>query len=245
MSRLFCIAFMFAAACGPTTRSGDSVPSGPCDPGDTVSCYNGQDGTKGVGPCQEGKSTCDPSGAWGPCTGEVVPAGESCSDGVDNNCNGTVDEDEDRDGDGITTCGGDCCDSTECSAPALVNAGAFDAPGNMVDDDCDGMIDNTQLLCDQGIASNSGNAMDYARAMELCQTTTMADKKWGVIEATLTLANGMGSPATRSYAVRPKFGTNVMPRGGASMTSRPTVTSCRMRRGVLVPMAATRWTPSC
>ena len=54
-----------------------------------------------------------------------------------------VDEDVDADGDGFTTCGGDCCDSTECANPALVNPGAFDVPGNGVDDDCDGMVDNT------------------------------------------------------------------------------------------------------
>jgi Putative metal-binding motif len=219
MSRLMCIAFMFAAACGPSTRNGgdDGIPSGPCDPGDTVSCYTGQDGTKGVGPCHQGKSTCDPSGTWGPCDGEVKPTGETCTDGVDNNCNGAVDEDEDRDGDGITTCNGDCCDSTECSQPALVNAGAFDAAGNQVDDDCNGVIDDAVPLCDQGIASATGNAMDYARAIDLCQTTTMAEKKWGVIEAKLTLADGNGTPAAKATSVRPRFGTNVIPRGGSSM----------------------------
>ena len=219
MSRLLCIAFMFvAAACGPTrTEGGDDDPNGPCDPGDTMTCYTGQDGTKGVGPCKEGKRTCDPGGTWGQCIGEVVPAAETCTDGVDNNCNGSVDENEDKDGDGITTCAGDCCDSTECSAPALVNAGAFDAPGNNVDDDCDGMVDNTQLLCDNGMPSGSTNAMDYAKAIELCQTTTMTDKKWGVIDAKFTLADGTGVPATKAASIRPKFGTNVMPKGGVSM----------------------------
>jgi hypothetical protein len=206
------------AACGPEVRtSNDDDPNAPCDPGDTMVCYTGQDGTKGVGPCKEGKRTCDQAGTWSACIGEVVPSGEACTDGVDNNCNGAVDEDEDRDGDGITTCAGDCCDSTECSDPKLVNAGAFDAPGNMVDDDCDGNVDNTQLLCDQGLASGSTAALDYAKAMELCQTTTTGEKKWGVLSAQLTLADGAGAPATKAHSIRPSFGTNVMPKGGVSM----------------------------
>ncbi|HLL21420.1 MAG TPA: choice-of-anchor L domain-containing protein [Kofleriaceae bacterium] len=147
----------------------------------------------------------------------MVPTTEACTDGVDNNCNGAVDEDEDKDGDGVTTCAGDCCDSTECSNPVLVNSGAFDAPGNMVDDDCDGMVDNTQLLCDQGLSSSPPSAMDYAKAIELCQTTTPTAKKWGVIEAKLTLADGNGTPATKASSIRPRFGTNVLPKGGVSM----------------------------
>lgn len=219
MSRLFAVWTVFMiAACGPETRnSGDVDPNAPCNPGDVVDCYTGQDGTEGVGPCKGGKRTCQAGGTWSQCEGEVAPAGETCGDGVDNNCNGRVDEDEDRDGDGITTCQGDCCDSTECSDPALVNAGAFDAPGNSVDDDCDGMVDNTQLLCDTGLASGSPTPMDYAKAIELCQTTTMAEKKWGVIDAKLTLADGTGAPASKAHAIRPKFGTAVLPKGGASM----------------------------
>ena len=213
---VLCIAFI-VAACGPSTRDGGDDTTSSCDPGDTRSCYSGQDGTEGVGPCKGGKTTCDPSGVWGPCMNEVVPTGENCADGVDNNCNGATDEDEDKDGDGITTCAGDCCDSTECSDPKLVNVGAFDAPGNMVDDDCDGAIDNTALLCDQGLNSASTAPIDYAKAMDLCQSTTATDKKWGVISATLTLANGSGAPAAKAHAIRPKFGTNVLPKGGTAM----------------------------
>src|SRR6185503_15156379 len=68
-----------------------------------------------------------------------------------------------------------------------------------------------------GMPSGSTNAMDYAKAIELCQTTTMTDKKWGVIDAKFTLADGSGVPATKAASIRPKFGTNVMPKGGVSM----------------------------
>src|SRR5262245_61298936 len=143
MSRSFVIALCVIAACGPDRSRGDDDPNGPCDPGDTSACYDGEAGTAGVGPCRQGTRTCSREGVWGGCMGQVVRLAENCSDAVDNNCNGMTDEDVDLDGDGFTTCGGDCCDSTECSDPNLVNAGAFDAPGNTLDDDCDGTVDNT------------------------------------------------------------------------------------------------------
>lgn len=194
-----------------------SCGSGSCSPGDTADCYDGLASTEGVGPCKGGTKTCTSSGIWGQCQGQVLPASEVCGNGVDDNCNGKVDEDEDADGDGYTTCGGDCCDSTECSDPKDVNPGAFDAPGNNFDDDCDGIVDNSVAVCDQGLASDSSNAMDFAKAIDLCQTTTMADKKWGVISAKFSYPDDTGSPKAESHAIRPKFGSGVNPQGGLSL----------------------------
>jgi len=210
-------------ACGPTSRSGACTDSancdmGPCDPGTTRTCYTGAMGTEGVGPCTGGNQTCGMSGIWEDCVGQVVPAPENCGDHIDNNCNGMTDEDVDADGDGYTSCGGDCCDDPSiCSDPALVNPGAFEVPGNGVDDNCDGMIDNSIPLCDTGLASNSSMAGDYAKAIDICQTATMAGSQWGVISATLTLADGSGVPNPSSYSIRPKFGSQTMPQAGGSM----------------------------
>jgi hypothetical protein len=61
-----------------------------CAPGDTRMCYDGPAGTEGVGTCQGGTQTCALGAngpAWGPCTGEVLPAPNNPCDGLDHLCN--------------------------------------------------------------------------------------------------------------------------------------------------------------
>jgi hypothetical protein len=62
-----------------------------CNAGDVISCYTGTANTAGVGACKPGFKVCDNSGNYGACTGQIVPAAE-VADGIDNNCNGQVDE---------------------------------------------------------------------------------------------------------------------------------------------------------
>jgi MYXO-CTERM domain-containing protein len=57
-------------------------------------------------------------------------------DGLDNDCDGSIDEGFDDDGDGVRTCDGDCDDSDASTAP-----GADDLCDG-VDNDCDGIVDN-------------------------------------------------------------------------------------------------------
>jgi hypothetical protein len=59
--------------------------------------------------------------------------------------------------------------------------------------------------------------MDYAKAIDICQTATDTDRKWGVIDAKVTLADGTGVPDKEGYAIRPKFGTNTIPQGGVNL----------------------------
>ncbi|CAN92604.1 hypothetical protein predicted by Glimmer/Critica [Sorangium cellulosum So ce56] len=204
----------------------DEAERGPCScaPGDTRVCYEGPPGTEGVAPCAPGVSTCRPSGlSWGPCLHQVLPALDVCADGVDNDCDGTVDNPPDQDGDGWTICDGDCCDfpSDGCGAPALVNRGAFEVAGNGIDDDCDGVADNT-APCDAGLASDSPTALDYAKAIDLCVTTTASPpsssrRTWGVLSASFHRADGTSAPAAAQRSIRQGFGSGITPLRGARL----------------------------
>jgi hypothetical protein len=55
------------------------------------SCYTGPAGTQGVGICRAGTETCS-AGSFGACIGQTTPISEICGNGLDDNCNGLVDE---------------------------------------------------------------------------------------------------------------------------------------------------------
>jgi len=188
-----------------------------CTPGEVQDCYSAAPDTMGIGACSAGSRACNDTGtAWGPCEGEVIPTAEVCGNTVDDNCDGVVDEDPDADLDGWTACGGDCCDAAgpDCSNPELVNPGAFEVDGNDVDDDCDGVADNPIPACDDGLASDSADTLDYARALDLCQFTeeepaTPEEQVWGVISADLLLADDSGIPDPAARSLRDGFGNTV------------------------------------
>ncbi len=195
-----------------------------CTVGTTTPCYTGPIGTEGKGECKSGIAHCLPDGSgWAPCGGQVVPSFDWCDDGLDNDCDGTNDNPPDEDGDGWSICEGDCCDSiVECGSPELVNPGAFEVAGNMLDDDCDGQTDNVLGLCDNGLASDTTNALDFAKSIDLCRFTTdkpasPKDRTWGVIGAKFKVAQGGQKPSAESHSIRGGFGTNVTPQSGSNM----------------------------
>jgi hypothetical protein len=134
-----------------------------CVNGATRSCYSGAAGTLGVGACQAGTQACS-GGQWGACAGEVLPSVEVC-DGLDNDCNGQVDE-----GFGTVSCGVGQCGRTvaACAAGQLVTC----VPGapqpetcNGLDDDCDGVVDN---------GNPGGNAACHTGHLGICAAGTTA-----------------------------------------------------------------------
>lgn len=86
-----------------------------------------QCGFSDVGECQFGTQTCS-SGNWSECIGNIDPTPEIC-DGLDNNCNGEVDE-EDSDGDLVPDCVDSCPDEDATGLDAN-NDGCIDNIGGL------------------------------------------------------------------------------------------------------------------
>jgi hypothetical protein len=142
---------------------------------------------------------------------------------------GMVVVDLDQDGDGWTVGEGDCCDTPgSCGNPKLVNPGAFEYPGNGVDDDCDAATpDNAPIPnCSAGALIVPTSSDDLIKAMDLCQFTTESppkpQKKWGVISTNLLRADGtsaMNSPKDLQVGVLSEYGPNVLPKKGSTMAA--------------------------
>jgi hypothetical protein len=139
----------------------------------------------------------------------------------------------DQDGDGWTPAQGDCCDvpSASCQDPALVNPGAFEYPGNGVDDDCNPATpdDMAPPSCSAAAMFGGVAAEDLLHAMDLCQFSddqpaTPKDRTWGVINgaSSLVLADGTTPlPATDNVqvGVLTQYGTYVAPQKNATMAA--------------------------
>ncbi|MBK7401155.1 MAG: putative metal-binding motif-containing protein [Myxococcales bacterium] len=137
---------------------------------------------------------------------------------VDTSPPDTFDPEKDKDGDGYKA-KDDCNDDN----PA-VNPGAFEIPGDKIDNDCDGKVDNDEPDCDKGdLKLDSKDPLDFARALGLCRATTAdalgKDKKWGVISAKLVAVDGAGTVDPLQHGIHGKFGAVITPRQGKNLVA--------------------------
>lgn len=169
----------------------------------------GQGGT-GTG---EGGYGGDPGPGIGG-SGGGGPTGTACNAG----------DNEDRDKDGFTKAQGDCNDCDANVSPNAVEVLAVADENGVTppaaDEDCDGVVDNLPATCDSGLALDSQDAMDAARAVDLCPPTNPL-ATWGVKNAQWVRADGnptlpQGNKFHLGHGILSGFGPNVNVQGGSS-----------------------------
>lgn len=160
------------------------------------------------------------TGAWSGACVNAVPtycAGASCASTTSGQCVFCYADGADHDGDGYAFADGDCKD-----CDPLINPGAFDFPGNSLDEDCSGTADDEPAACDVGLVFNTSDPKKYAQAMDLCRfpnpSAVGKNKTWGVLTSGLVQANGTTACSnTLQRAVTPQFGAGNLPKSGQRM----------------------------
>jgi hypothetical protein len=136
-----------------------------CVPGAVSGCYTGPEGTRGVGVCRDGSSTCTPGGQVGDCAGDVTPAPAEACNGLDDDCDGQVDEDL------VQACSrsnaaGTCGGTETCIRGAWVGCTAAEPAAEVCDgddDDCSGAVDENLSRACQVV-----NGFGTCRGVETC-----------------------------------------------------------------------------
>jgi hypothetical protein len=175
-------------------------------------------GTTAAGGSPTGGSSAASSGSGGGGlggglfgSGGLVSVTASCMGGGPN---------DDMDNDGWTPAQGDCNDCDPNVNPGAIDTPAHPGPDGGIlpasDNDCDGQI-TVDVTCDANLAIGDTTPVHGANAIELCQTATAQDRKWGVLSANYTRANGTPYTPSTEVGLLQNFGPNVSVRAGTSM----------------------------
>ncbi len=170
-------------------------PHPDCQEGQKRSCYTGPTKTRHVGSCKDGEQTCI-DGKWGPCKNEVLPEKSDERNGLDDDCDGTVDEGAScNEGETRSCYGGDkttrttmpCHEGIQrcvqlkwndvCEEQVLPQKEVC----NGIDDDCNGQIDDN-CPCKAGEKKKCYTGSPKTRNKGIChdgEMTCQADGTWG------------------------------------------------------------------
>jgi hypothetical protein len=174
-------------AAGPAAETCDGIDNncdGTTDEG--CDCTDGEEracGPDAVGACKPGKQVCE-SGKWGQCLGAVNPKKETC-DGVDNDCDGTVDEASDIVLPPARLDVGVCQGALKvCDAGALVDPNFAAINGYMAEEQmrCDGLDNDCDGQVDEGCECQPGDVRScQGSAVGICNpgSQTCIDGLWG------------------------------------------------------------------
>ena len=180
---------------------------------DVFGATGGGDAATTSGSGQKSGSTAPASGSSSSASGTTTTA--SSSSGM--NCPQGPDDDVDTDG--FSPAQGDCNDCDPAISPNSV-----DAPGNGLDEDCSGGIDEPFEPCDLGLVIDEDDPILAANAIDLCKTS-MGPSSWGLVSAAWVLADGSPVPADpgpaqayhQGHGLLDNFGTLYLPRLGQRM----------------------------
>ena len=199
-------------------------------------CYDGPEGTLGVGVCEGGRPMADAAGQT-LCVGAVKPVPHDVCNGYDDDCNGLVDDMAPR------VCGLGAC---RVEVPACLDGepnGCIpgtptdEVCGNGVDDDCNGAIDDG---CDcvyvsasrGGVSGELGSFAAPFRQIGPAITAAASGEtprsvcvEAGTYPETLTMRNGVhvrgGYDLSGSGPTRPGTMTRLSPATGAATVTFP------------------------
>jgi Notch-like protein len=184
-----CVAGVYGACAGEITPSTETCDNrdqdcdGSIDDGVVRACYTGAAGTQGVGVCRGGTQTCTAGTFGATCTGQIVPAAETC-DSEDDDCDGRLDESTGGapltrscySGTSGTAGVGTCIAGTQ-----TCRFGAFDAVcsgqvvdtvdrcGDALDTDCDALGDTAEGCLSPGaeVRIDTGDALGATHSYEV------------------------------------------------------------------------------
>jgi hypothetical protein len=121
--------------------------------------------------------------------------------------NTATDQDKDFDGDGFPL-KNDC---NECDPNT--NNGAYDVPGNGLDEDCSGTPDDEPVDCDDSLPIAASDAFDGAKAIGLCKKADPNGVEWGVVSAKWVRPDGTSLNNLEGVGVLKQFGVNAAQAG--------------------------------